>query len=143
MNDYVITKEELFGPVYTVDFSKPKKKRRKEKIRTSCDEIINQLEQVRSATAFADLVLEIARTAREKKINIYVYRCNKGGRYKHKTYYGIYAVPSGIQRSTQRRTLPSIISAIDEYPDQVNCHKNSKQYRLLQMFLKDISEYTA
>ena len=121
---------------------KPPKIKLKEKIGASQDEFINQLSQVRSiAIAYPDMLELITETARQKNINLYVYRRSREGRYKpaNRYYEGIYAVRAGNPKTTQARSLTGIVAAIDCYPHRICKSRRSRQYKVLEAFLKEIS----
>lgn len=121
---------------------KPPKIKLKEKIGASETDFINQLSQVRSITiAYPDMLELITQVARQKKINLYVYRRNRGGRYRPaKRYYdGIYAVRSGNPKATQAKLLTGVVTAIDCYPHRICKSRRSNQYKMLETFLKEIS----
>ena len=121
---------------------KPPQIKLKEKIGESEDELINQLTQVRTiAIAYPDMLELITEAARQKKINLYVYRRNRGGRYKPaKRYYeGIYAVRAGNPKATQARALTGVVAAIDCYPHRICKSRRSNQCKMLVTFLKEIS----
>jgi len=135
-------KEKLLDLFEPDEEPKTPKIKLKEKIGESETEFINQLSHVRAiAIAYPDMLAQITETACQKKINLYVYRRNRGGRYKPaKRYYeGIYAVKAGNPKATQARALTGVVAAIDCYPHRICKSRRSRQYKMLEIFLKKIS----
>ena len=135
-------KEKLCDLFESVETPKTPKIKLKEKIGASETEFVNQLGQVRGiAIAYPDMLEQIVETACQKKINLYVYRRNRGGRYEpaNRYYEGIYAVRAGNEKTAQAKALVGVVASIDCYPHKICKSKRSRQYKMLATFLKEIS----
>ena len=119
----------------------PKKERKV--IGASKTEVVIELANLKSACVFyADLLKPIIDTAEQKKINIYVYRRDRGERFsKNRIYYGIYAVPCGQPKTSKASYLTNVICSVGAYPHEVCPHSASKQYCLLKKFLAEMTTY--